>query len=174
MAICSTTCVTDVPAPYAQGCAIVRRPGGIKMLAFVKCDYDTSLLISREAWDTAIAGGDAVLTGLLLGQKPKGTFTKKRLAACLSETTIGGVKTLTFQDYNSGTLCTLFTFWNTIGAAPSKYLMYYVTCDDHVYGPVTDFDLEIDEVIEDSNIGTAFMDGTITWQSTTKIGRAHV
>jgi len=164
MAICSSTCAPTLPAPYSTGCSIVPRGGGIKRLAFIKCDYDFTLISSRAEWDAAIIAGDIVLSGLIVGQKPKGSFTKKRLASCAPEITVGATKTITFQDYNSGDACTLWTFWNAILASPSKYKLAYQLCDNMLYGPINDFDLELDEVHEDTSEGNSFMDGTITFQ----------
>jgi len=167
MAICSSTCAPTLPAPYSTGCAIVPRKGGIKRLVFTKCDFTIADASIRANWDTALQDGDAVFSGLIIGQKPKGSFTKKRFSSCGPEQTTGGTKTITFQDYNSGATCSLFDFWNSIQDEVSKYKVYYQTCDNQLYGPINDFDLEIDEVIDETGDGNAFMDGTITWQGTT-------
>lgn len=163
MAICSAACAPTLPVPYSTGCAITPRRGGIKRLVFTKCDFVIADMGIRANWDTALQDGDAVMTGLIIGQKPKGSKTKKRFSSCGPEQTTGGTQTITFQDYNSGTACSLHTFWNTIQATPSKYKMYYQYCDNSLHGPVNDFDLEMDEVADETSEGNAFMDGTITW-----------
>ena len=78
MAICNTTCAPDLPSSYSGGCGIQTRPGGIKRLWFVKCDYDFTNIALDSEWTTAQGAGDVVGSGLLMGQKAKGSFTKKR------------------------------------------------------------------------------------------------
>ena len=170
MAICNSTCAPDLPVAYAGGCGIVTRPGGIQKLAFVKCDYTFTDITSRAEWQAAITAGDVVLSGLILGQKPKGSFTKKRIASCQPEGVVGAEKTLTFQDYNTDTItpgggCKAYEFWNTILAEPSSYQFAYWTCDGYLYGLISDFQIEIDEVIEDNSTGSIYFDGTISWNS---------
>ena len=98
MAICPSTCAPDLPESYSGGCGVTTRNGGISKLAFVKCDYEFTDISNQAEWIAAIAAGNVVLTGLLLGQKPKGSFTKKRISSCGPEAIVGGEKTVTFQD----------------------------------------------------------------------------
>lgn len=169
MAICNTTCAPDLPSSYSGGCGIQTRPGGIKRLWFVKCDYDFTNIALDSEWTTAQGAGDVVGSGLLMGQKAKGSFTKKRIASCMPEGIIGAEKQITFQDYNTDTVtspgpgCLAYTFWNQILTQASNYKLVYETCDGYVYGPINDFILEIDEVIEDNNTGSTYFDGTLMW-----------
>jgi len=173
MAICNSTCAPDLPELYTGGCGIISRPGGIKKIVFIKCDAVWDFT-QRAAWEAAVTAGDAVFSGLILGQKPKGSFTKKRVASCQPEGVVGGEKTLTFQDYNTDTAtpgggCLAYDFWNTIQTASSNYKMGYYSCDGYFYGPINDFTIEIDEVIEDNNTGSTYFDGTLAWNSITMI-----
>lgn len=171
MAICNSTCAPDLPVSYSGGCGIVTRPGGIQKLVFIKCDYTFTDIDSLTEWQTAVTNGDVVLSGLILGQKPKGSFTKKRIASCQPEGVVGAEKQLTFQDYNTDTItpggagCLAYQFWNTILTEPSSYKFGYYTCDGFFYGVINDFQIEIDEVIEDNNTGSTYFDGTILWNS---------
>lgn len=168
MALCTSACAPALPVSYSQGCGVTTRNGGISKLAFIKCDYTFIDIESREEWIAAIASEDVVLTGLILGQKPKGSFTKKRFSSCGPEGVIGGEKSITFQDYNSDPdTCADVTFWNTIQAGATNYQFGYYTCDGYFYGPIASFQIEIDQVIEDNNTGSIFFDGTITWNSVT-------
>lgn len=137
------------------------------MLAIVGCNYNFADITDADEWIAAIDTNNAArLSGFVLGQKPKGTFTKKRIASCTPEVVIGGEKTLTFQDYNTDTGvggCAVHTFYNTILANAGRYRFGYWTCDNKFYGLIDNFQLEIDEVIEDSNLGNRYMDGTVTW-----------
>lgn len=169
MAICGSTCATLSPLPdsYSGGCGVTTRPGGIKRIWFVKCNYTFTDIASDAEWTTAQTNGDAVGSGLLMGQKPKGSFTKKRIASCFPEGIVGSEKTLTFQDYNADPNggCAVHDFWNTILLNSGNYKVVYETCDGHVYGAINDFILEIDEVIEDNSTGSTYLDGTISWNN---------
>ena len=168
-AICPTTCAPDLPATYSGGCGVVSRPGGIRKFAFIRCDYTFTDITDPLEWEAAISEGDVIGSGLVLAQKPKGSFTKKRIASCEPEAVVGAEKSITFQDYNTDTITAggagvlHYDFWNTILQQPGNYLFAYYTCDQFLTGPVTDFQIEIDEVIEDNDTGNTYFDGTITW-----------
>ena len=164
MALCPAACAPALPLSVSQGCGITTRSGGISKLAFVKCDYTFDDISDRTEWEAAIASNDVVLTGLLLAQKPKGSFTKKRISSCAPEQLVGKENQITFQDYNSDpTDCLDITFWNTIVNASSSYQVGYYTCDGYFYGLVSEFSIEVDQVIEDNSTGNIFFDGTISW-----------
>jgi hypothetical protein len=172
-ALCPSACAPSLPTNYSGGCGIVSRPGGIKKFAFIKCDYEFTDVADPAEWTTAIANGDVVASGLVLAQKPKGSFTKKRIASCEPEAVVGGEKTVTFQDFNSDTVTPggagtlLHDFYNAIQAQTQNYRFAFYTCDGMLYGIIDDFQIEVDEVIEDNNTGNAFIDGVITWNSVT-------
>lgn len=168
MAICPTTCAPALPATYSGGCGVVTRPGGIKKFAFIKCDYTFTDITDAAEWTSAIASGDVVGSGLVLAQKPKGSFTKKRIASCEPEAVVGAEKTITFQDYNTdgvtgATGVLHYDFWNSVLQQPQNFLFAFYTCDGYLYGTINDFQIEIDEVIEDNDTGNTYFDGTISW-----------
>lgn len=175
MAICNTACAPALPAAYTAGCKKITRKGGIKFFAFIKCDYEFEDVASRTEWAAAILAGNVVLTGKLLAQKPKGSFTKKRTASCEPESVVGAEKTITFQDYNTDTVTAggngvlAYDFWNTILADPSSYKFGWYTCDNRFYGPVDDFQIEVDEVEEESNNDSIFFDGTISFNQVSMV-----
>lgn len=166
MALCPSTCAPALPISYSGGCGVTLRNGGISKLAFVKCDYEFTDIENRTEWIQAIADDNVVLTGLIVGQKPKGTFTKKRISSCGTEAVVGGEKTVTFQDYNSDAAgCADVTFWNTIQLNATNYQFGYYTCDGYFYGLIPSFQIEVDQVIEDNNTGSIYFDGTISWSA---------
>lgn len=168
MALCTTSCAPALPAAPSAGCGVTTRNGGISKLAFIKCDYTFVDVSDRTEWIAAIAAGDVVLTGLLLGQKAKGSFTKKRVSSCSPESIVGGEKSVTFQDYNADPEdCSDVTFYNTIQLNAPLYQFGYYTCDGYFYGPIESFTMEVDQVIEDNNTGSIYFDGTVSWNSTT-------
>lgn len=180
MAICNASCAVSIPCPLDAGCSIQTRAGGIKQFAIVKCSYTFADISDREEWEAAITAGNAVISGQVLGQKPKGTFTKKRISSCSPESIVGAEKQITFQDYNVGNVyaanahCAAYNFWNTVLTEASSYQFGYITCDNLFYGLVTDFQIEIDEVIEDNNTGSTYFDGTILWNQVQMICPTYV
>ena len=166
MAICDSGCTVALPFPYSNACGVDPLPGGINRTAFLQCDFEFTDITDQSEWDAAIAAGDVVVSGELIGSKPKGTFTKKRVSSCSPERVIGGEKTVVFQDYNRSEVhgdCSKFTFWNTILANPKAFRAVLFTCDGYAYGPIDDFTLEADEVIEETNTGNRYVDGSIMW-----------
>jgi len=164
MALCPTNCAVSLPDSITQGCGINVRSGGISKLIFVKCNYTFIDISDRDEWIAAVADENVVFTGLLLAQKPKGSFTKKRISSCAPEQLVGKENQITFQDYNSDTAsCKDILFWNKIVNNASSYQMGYYTCDGFFYGLVPEFSIEVDQVIEDNSTGNIYFDGTISW-----------
>ena len=166
MPICDSGCYEPLPKPYSNACGVDPLPGGINRLAFLTCDTEFIDITDNVEWNTLIASGDAVLSGELLGSKPKGTFTKKRVSSCSPERVTGGEKSIVFQDYNRSEThgdCSIYTFWNTILANPKAFRLVIFTCDGYAYGPIDDFVIETDGIIEDANTGSRYIDGMIGW-----------
>ena len=169
MAICDSGCAVPLPLPYSNACGVTTKPGGINRIGFIACDYEFTDITDQVEWDAAIAAGDAVLSGLLYASKPKSSFTKKRVNSCSSERVTGVEKSITFQDYNdneSATDCADYDFWNTILDNPAAYRMVFVLCDGYMYGPIDNFTIEVDEIIDESSDGMRYFDGSIFWNET--------
>lgn len=173
MNTCNPSCVTSIPSiKWADECEVATRPGGIPFLLFYKCDPDAEFAedtgdlspwSSLENVRQAICQEQLFVTGELLGQKPKGTSTKRRISSCSPEQVIAGSKTITFQDYNSSPDDLIeFDFWAGV-QSNQKYLQIgWVTCDDRLYQSSKPFSLDIDEVADpDSETGLSFMDGEV-------------
>lgn len=170
MQTCNPSCVSEsIPSTdWAKGCGITSRPGGVPFLTFFKCDPDFAFPYAND-WSNldnvkwALCNGHLYITGEVLGQKPKGTFTKRRLTSCAPEMTISGTKTITFQDFNSDPDNLLdFDFWSAIDYS-KRYLQFgWITCDDLWFQTDKAWDLEIDYVQEDSSEGMSFYDGVVT------------
>lgn len=181
MQSCNPGCVTQFSnAHWARECDIQTRKGGIPFLLFYKCDPDAEFAedtgdlspwTSRENLRQAICQENLYVTGQVVGQKPKGTFTKRRISSCSPEQVIAGSKQITFQDFNADNTNILdFDFWDGI-VANKKFLQFgWVTCDDLLYMTTNPWDIEVDEVIEDnSETGLSFKDGVITINQFTSI-----
>lgn len=175
MAVCKPACATNIPATdWANGCDIIFRPGGICRLTFLICDDSMVLPHSPIAGQTnqwtnklnvlwALCNGYLKITGTIMGQKPRGSFTKKRLRSCGPETTISGTKTIAFKDYNSDPDNLLeFDFWQSIMDNQRFLLLGWVTSDEYWYQYTGEWDLENDDVIEETKDDNTFFDGVIT------------
>ena len=168
MAICNPDCTITPPASYSGNCGINTKDGGIDRIIFLTCDtdYDELDFTSQQTWDDLCTNNQLATSGKLMSEKPKGTFTKKKVTSCGPEIVTGGEKTITFQDFNqeddNGT--GEFDFWNTICDDPTKFLMLFKTCDGWLYGVYTDFSIEVDEVIPNDSKEERYIDGIITYQ----------
>lgn len=177
MKICNPTCADELPSnDWTKVCNLSTRDGGIPFLTFFKCDNDLEFPFppvgadpNASPWNNidnvlwAICNGHLFITGELLGQKPKGSFTKRRLSSCGPEKTISGTKTLTFQDFNADIDNLIdFDFWDAV-VNNAQFLNFgYITCDGRWYQFDGDWDIELDEVIEDTKDGKSFYDGVIS------------
>lgn len=175
MNTCNPSCVTNIPATaWSNGCKIKKRKGGIPRLTFLKCDEDMTFPFPAAVGQTnpwtnldnvkwALCQGFLYISGKLVGQKPKGSFQKRRTDSCGPEETISGSKTVTFNDFNADPTNLLdFDFWNEIKNNKEFMFFGYVDCNDLWYQFDGIWDIEVDDVKEDNSEGLSFYDGTIT------------
>lgn len=179
--LCKPNCVITRPPVLSNNCLTKPKPGGVNRIFFGLCGvagsvFETPGWYNNEALiKEAICAGHLFFTGNLLGQKPKGSVTRKRIYSCQPEIVIAGTKTVTFQDYNSYTPINLegdpnfpvgqeYLFWDFIDEFQDYLTMGFTTCDGRAYFVDGEWNLEIDEVIEETKDDTSFMDGTLTIQ----------
>lgn len=186
MQSCAPKCLTgDKPkVGYANGCDVETRPGGIPRLLFLICDplYEHPFAVADglSPWSdlrnvhAAMCAGLLNFTGEVLGSKPKGTFTKKRTGSCSPEKTVGGSKTVVFQDYNASDDLIEFDFWDWVNQNTKRLKFGWVNCSEMMYMYQGSWDLEIDEVEEDTNDGSTFMDGLVTMSTKDLIKPVYV
>lgn len=166
--VCNPDCMEDMPdMSWVNKCNISTRTGGIPRLTFLKCD-PAMVLPYTNGWKNllnikwAICQGYLYVTGDLLGQKPKGTFVKRRLSSCAPEQTISGTKTITFQDFNADNTDLIdFQFWSAVVENKAFMKFGYISCDELWYQYSGEWDIEVDEVKEDTKDGKSFWDGTV-------------
>lgn len=176
MTLCKPSCVIDIPAnDWTNGCNTKTRKGGIPRLTFLKCDESMVLPYpipegGTSVWEDirnvtyALCNGFLFISAPLIGQKPKGSFTKKRLNSCDPEQVISGSKTITFQDFNaddSGELID-YNFWDAIDKNQRFLRLGWITCEDLWYQYDGAWNLEIDDTIEQTSDDNTLFDGTIT------------
>lgn len=179
MQVCNPDCLTPmVKLDVFNGCNITTRKGGIARLTFLKCIPNLVFPFAGEITDGveanpwtnldnvkwAICNDLLFVSGKILGQKPKGSTNKKRLASCEPEETVSGTKTITFSDYNAASDNSLieYDFWD--GVFMNRKFMYlgWITCSDLWYQYTGAWDIENDDVIEQTSDDNTFFDGTIT------------
>lgn len=179
MQTCMPSCVDNTNKPkvgYANGCKIKSRKGGIPRLTFLICDPDyvhpNAVEEGQSPWENldnvkaAMCAGLLNFSGEVLGSKPKGSFTKRRMGSCSPEETIGGTKPINFQDYNSSDDLIDFDFWSWVQENRSRLKFGWISCDDLWYQFDGSWDLEIDQVADDnSEQGKTYYDGVITTQT---------
>lgn len=162
MALCSSVCAGTIPAANIDPCGVATRKGGINRLVFATCDVSFTDITDPVEWQAWADGCKVRTTGLLLGQKPRGSYEKRRMASCVPELVAGGEKIINFQDFNAdNALFADIPFWNQLMLHPTRYQVGWFTCEGLFYG-LYPFGIEVDEVIEDSSKGKSFKDGSIT------------
>jgi hypothetical protein len=168
--ICNPECIEDFPpVDWINSCDIETRPGGICRGTFFRCVPDLVFPYpngfknpANVVW--AMCQGILYVTGEILGQKPKGSVTKRRISSCGPEKSISGVKTVTWQDYNADKENLLdFIFYDAV-AKNAKFMNFgWITCDERLYQYPGQFDIFADEVIEDNaEQGLSFWDVEMT------------
>lgn len=167
-AFCNDDCATTVPQAPGTGCTITTRKGGMKRLVFAACDYTFVDITDLVEWQAALLANKIHASGEILGSKPKGSFTKKKVASCRPEQVVGGEKVINFSDYNADLAAfTDYDFWNQIFVKQLQLVFGYLDCDDNFYGFIPNWSLEIDDTREEDVKGNTFFEGVITYESTT-------
>jgi hypothetical protein len=172
MSICKPSCVNfTVQNDWVNECDLTKRKGGICRALFLVCD--PSLVLPQPGgytnllnWKYLLCNNKLFVTGPILGQKPKGSFTKKRLQSCGPEEIISGVKTISWQDYNAEPDELLdYDFYEDVFNNRKFLKVGYVSSEDLVYLFSGDWDLEADDVIEDNFEANTFHDIVVTMSS---------
>lgn len=163
--ICNSTCATDLLAHPAVECETDPREGGIDRLVFMTCDEEFADITDLAEWTTKIAANDVHMSPPIMGSKPKGSFTKKKLRSCGIERVIAGAKQIDFKDYSvDDTNFDEFKFWNLIQNNSKNFQLAYVGCDGLFRGFITNFEIEVDdEIEEDAETGNTFISGSVFW-----------
>lgn len=165
MALCAASCTQLPPRPIGEGCGVTTRPGGISRLVFAACSVQFTDINDRAEWCRYVSEGKIVVSPPGVGKKDKGSATKKRISSCGSEQVIGYERTIAFVDNGGDNVnFTDYTFWSRILENPSLFQFGWLTCDGLFTGFITDFAIEVDNVIEETNLGNSFWDAMIMFQ----------
>lgn len=162
---CPVSCTTTIPITAGTGCKVVTRKGGIKRFVYAKCTVSFEDIEDLAEWQTLMTAGTIRMTGDVKGQKPKGSFTKKKVTSCSPEVVTGSTKTVTYQDFNSDdTGFTDYAFYNALIANQSAWVFGYVTCDDLFYGFIANFSVELDDVREEDVKDNTYFDISLMYE----------
>lgn len=166
MAVCSSGCASAIPKQTGAGCRITTRPAGFDRVVWKRCDYVFADITSLEEWQTAIANGDVGFTGRVLGQKPKGTPTKRRVASCLPERTTMVDRTWQWKDSNAD-LATLteFDLYQFVDENQDTLHIAFYSCDGLLFGFFEDYSLDVDDTRTEPNDEDAVMEGSAVVKS---------
>lgn len=166
MSFCPDECEEALPKNVAVGCNTDKRRGGVRRLVFIKCNSTFNDTSDPAEWQTKIEAGEIVSTGELMGQKPKGSFTKGKFASALPEEVTGKTNTVQFKDYNAELDENEdLVFWHTIQKNYRKYGMGYVDDHDNFRGFHNKWAPEIDDTIEEDTNGSTYVDGVVTYNT---------
>ena len=167
MTLCNSSCLTTLEPHVGQSCGIVPKKGGIYKIFITKCDTIFQDITDIAEWAALKAAGDVIATEEILGQKPKASFTSKRLGSCTPEAVIAGEQSITFIDSNTDENGGQqeFIFWNSILEDSSKFQVGYLTCEGLFVGFIPNFTIEVGDTLEDNGNGIWQIEGTIKWQN---------
>jgi hypothetical protein len=167
MLLCNSSCLVTLEQHVNQTCGIDPKIGGLSKIFVTPCDTTFLDITDLAEWSALKAAGKIVATEAILGQKPKGSFTKKRFSSCGEEIVTSGSKSITFIDYNKSENGDQqeFIFWNSILSDPSKFQFGYLTCEGLFVGFIPSFGIEVDDTIGETYNDSWQIEGTITWQS---------
>jgi hypothetical protein len=152
MAFCGTGCASPIPQVVGAACKIVTRPAGFDRVIFKRCDYTFTNITDLNEWAAALANGDIGSTGRILGSKPKGSATKRRVASCLPERTTNYTRTWNWKDSNTDLeTLTEYDFYQHIDENQDTLNIAFLTCDGLLYGFYPDYSLDVDDTRTETN-----------------------
>ena len=166
MGFCSSGCAEDIPKIVGAGCRIITRPAGFDRGIFKRCDYTFTDQTSLNEWRDALASGAVGVTGRVLGSKPKGSPTKKKVASCLPERTTNYTRTWAWKDSNADiSTMSEYDFYIFVDENQDVLDFAAFTCDELLYGFYSDYSLDVDDTRVDTNDEDAGIECTLELKS---------
>lgn len=145
MPICAPSCHIAVPTSSST-CVKKTKPGGIKFLAVISCDwgFDTTVTINGvptavgpitdvDNWILGINYGFIGLSPEGYGEKPASDKTTEQLTACEPDAVVGEDHTINFISKFMDDDFTQCTFWSALKSNRGSYTIVYIDCNDLVY-----------------------------------------
>lgn len=168
--LCPPSCAVNVPKITGAGCRIVTRPAGIDRVVIARCDLEFTDITDLDEWDTHMTADKVHATGKILGQKPKGSLSKRKLASCVPERPVNATRQISWRDANAdNTAFTEYDFYNTLQLNSDIYMLGWVTCDDLFYGWATDWSVEVDDTRGDNSDEEAVIEAVAEYKSLSMI-----
>ena len=166
MAFCGTGCASPIPQVAGAACRIVTRPAGFDRVIFKRCDHTFTSITDLNEWATALANGDVAATGRVLGQKPKGSPTKRRVASCLPERTTSYTRTWQWKDSNADINgLTEYDFYQHVDENQDTLNIAFLTCDGLLFGFFGDYSLDVDDTRTEPNDEDAVIECSVEVKS---------
>lgn len=172
---CLPECAPEFPELDFDACNDEIMKGGILALFFMKCDaaFDEvsgESIADIAVWNALRDSGDLVLSGEVIGSKPKSTATRLRTKSCSPERVVSRQGTINFRDYNADlTNLTQYDFWSFIDENYGNLKFGYITCEGYAYGPFDNrtWSIDVDDVREETSEQPVNFDGVITYDKLT-------
>lgn len=160
MALCPTGCApSSITGMTGAGCKIVTRPGGFDRVIWKLCDFSFTNIETLSEWEDAIAAGQVTASGRVLGQKPKGSPSKRRVASCLPERTVNYTRNWSWKDSNADlTTLTEYDLYEFVDDNQDLLHIAFYTCDGLLYGFFEEYSLDVDDTRPETNDEDATMD----------------
>lgn len=141
------------------GCRIITRPAGLDRVIWKVCDFNFTDITQLSEWEAAIAAGKIIASGRVLGQKPKGSPSKKRLASCLPERTVNYTRNYQWKDSNVDTATlTEYDLYQTVDENQDVLDIAFYTCDGLLFGFFSEYSLDVDDTRAETNDDDATME----------------
>lgn len=166
MSICNSDCITELPCISNAGCNINLRSAGIDRVIFADCAVEFDDITDLAEWTALIAAGRIAFTGQILGQKPKATFTTKKIASCIPEVPVSAEYQISWLDSNADNEAfTDYDFYRYLQANQQRVIAGYYTCDGLLYWGLNRLSLEIDDTRGDNSDEEAVFDVLLRYKT---------
>jgi len=168
MAYCPNNC-TFLPPRRTRTCLPETRKGGISRLLFLSCSVQIQNTAENpEALMQELCmyaqKGLLTMSSPIIGEKPKGSFTKKQLDSCTPEEVTGILRTIDFKDYVADNQeFEDYDFWNDLQKYSRLFQFGWITCEGCFHGFIPQWSVEVDQVVEPSFTESSYWGGTISW-----------
>jgi hypothetical protein len=143
----------NVPA-YLDGCDDALAQGGIAGYFAIRCDMSFTDITDEAEWDAKIAAGEVFGRSdgdFIRGQLPAAEREKIAVGACGSELTIGKNFSLSMFDAGYDAGLTKYDLYDYVDKKSKQWNWGFILCDGSTYGPYSNVNVEVDEIIPETN-----------------------
>lgn len=166
MALCPTECAQNLPSIAGAGCVEITRPAGFDRVIWKRCDYVFEDITDLGEWEGAIEEDKIHASGRVLGSKPKGSPSKRKIYSCLPEKTVMYTRQWQWTDPNAdNTDFSEYTFYQFVDLNQGLLHIAFLTCDSLLYGFFEDYSFDVDDTRSNTSDEEAVMDCAVEVKS---------